>query len=176
MILRTQLLEAHSRHNADLIMAHVSSHPETLPELMACFFSDEVTVAQRAAQVVGDLGRAHPQWLQPWWPELVNATEEPVHNAIRRNVTRYFSELKMDLPLKLEQKLVNLCTDFVADPHQNVAIAAFSMTLVADRADRYPEQAQRLERVLVRLIPSRPPGFQNCGRKILKQLSKKSNG
>lgn len=152
-------------------MAHVQAHPESLPELMACFFSDEVTVAQRAAQVVGDIGRATPESLQPWWSAMADASADPVHQAIRRNVTRYFSELKLDLPKKLERKLVEDCIDFVADPNEGVAIAAFSMNIVADRAAKYPQHAQRLERVLVRLLPSRPPGFQNRARKVMKQLA-----
>jgi len=152
-------------------MAHVQAHPESLPELMACFFSDEVAVAQRAAQVVGDIGRASPESLKPWWSELADASANPVHQAIRRNVTRYFSELKLKLPKKVESQLVDDCINFVADPNEGVAIAAFSMNFVADRAAKYPQHAQRLERVLVRLLPSRPPGFQNRGRKVLKQLA-----
>ena len=98
MNLRKQLLVAYSRNNADIVMTHVQAHPESLPELMACFFSDEVTVAQRAAQVVGDIGRASPELLKPWWSEMVDASVNPVHQAIRRNTTRYFSELKLELP------------------------------------------------------------------------------
>ncbi len=170
MNLRKQLLVTNSRNNADVVMAHVRNHPESLSELMACFFSDEVVVAQRAAQVVGDIGRAAPESLAPWWSDMVDASSNPVHQSIRRNVTRYFSELELKLPKKLESKLVDNCIKFVADPNEGVAIAAFSMSFVADRAAQYPQHAQRLQRVLVRLLPGRPPGFQNRGRKVLKQL------
>lgn len=170
MSLRKQLLEAHSRANADLVQAHVTANPELLPELMACFFSDEVTVAQRASQVVGNLGRACPEMLEPYWSGMVDAAITPVHSAIRRSVTRYFSELKIDIPIKLEKLLVDHCTDFVADPNEDVAIGAFSMTFVADRAAQYPQHAERLEQALIRLIPTRSVGFQNRGRKVLRQL------
>ena len=172
MSLRRQLLVAHSRANADLVQAQVVANPELLLELMACFFSDEVVVAQRASQVVGNLGRAHPEWLEPYWSEMVTAAINPVHSALRRSVTRYFSELKIELPAKLEEELVNHCTNFVADPNEDVAIGAFSMTFVADRAAQYPQQAQRLEKALIRLVPSRSTGFQNRGRKVLKQLAR----
>ena len=65
---------------------------------------------------------------------MVDASAAPVHQAIRRNTTRYFSELKLELPKKLESKLIDDCTNFVADPNEGVAIAAFSMNFVADRA------------------------------------------
>ena len=172
MSLRKQLLEAHSRANSDLVQAHVVAHPESLPELMACFFSDEVIVAQRASQVVGNLGRACPDWLEPYWSEMVVAAINPVHSAVRRCVTRYFSELKIEIPAELEEQLVDHCTNFVADPNEDVAIGAFSMTFVADRATRYPQHAKRLEEALIKLIPKRSTGFQNRGRKVLKQLEK----
>ena len=173
MNIRQQLLNKNSRNNADFVQAHVVAHRESLVELMACFFSDEKVVAQRAAMVVGNLGRAEPACLKPWWSSMVDAAEDPVHQAVRRAVTRYFSELTLAVPEKLEARLVELLGTFVANPKENVAIAAFSMTFVADRAQRYPDAAQHLQRTLVRLIPAGSPGFQNRGRKILLQLEKK---
>ena len=123
--------------------------------------------------VVGNLGRAEPACLKPWWEAMVDAAEKPVHIAIRRAVTRYFSELSLTIPKNLEARLVELFVTFVADPKENVAISAFSMTFIADRAEHYPDAAQHLQRALVRLIPAGTPGFQNRGRKILQQLEKK---
>jgi hypothetical protein len=171
MNLRKQLLVANSRNNADVVMRYVQDHPASLNELMACFFSDELIVAQRAAQIVGDLGRACPESLRPWWAEIADASASPVHQAVRRNATRYFSELNLELPKELESKLIEDFIGFVADPNEGVAIAAFSMTFIANRAAHYPEHAARLKRVLVRLMPARSPGFQNRSRKVLKQLS-----
>ena len=66
MNIRQQLLQKNSRANADIVLNYVLGSPESVVELMVCFLSDEVTVAQRAAQVVGDLGRQNPESLEPW--------------------------------------------------------------------------------------------------------------
>ena len=172
MNIRTQLLIDHSRANADAVQCYVEQNPASLPELMACFFSDEVQVAQRAAMVVGNFGRSHPEQIEPWWQDLVNATEDPVHAAIPRAVIRYFSELKLQLPKSIESRLIDRCLQAVIDPEKKTATSAFAMKFITDRADRYPEQAKRLSAALIRLIPSGTPGFQNRGRKMLEQLKK----
>lgn len=170
MNIRTQLLSVHSRNNADAIQKYVEDNPDTLPELMACLGSDEVQVAQRASMVVGNFGRSNPEALEPWWEDLLAATIDPIHNAITRAVIRYFSELDSKLPKDLESRLIDRCLQAVLAPNQQTAISAFAMTFITDRAAQYPEQAKRLNAALIRLIPGGSPGFQNRGRKMLKQL------
>lgn len=170
MNIRSQLLSNHSRANADLIQRFVEDNPESLTELMACFFSDEVKVAQRAAMTVGNFGRSHPDLLKPWWDDLATAADDPIHAAIARAVVRYFSELPLTLPASLESRLIQRCVKAVIDPKEKTATSAFAMKFVTDRAARYPEQAKRLNAALIRLIPSGTPGFQNRGRKMIEQL------
>lgn len=170
MNIRTQLLNVHSRQNADVVQRYVEQHSESLPELIACLGSDEVKVAQRAAMVVGNFGRANPEALEPWWEDLLTAADDQVHNAIGRAVVRYFSELDMKLPTDLEARLVDSCLRAVLDPAEKTATSAFAMKFITDRAANYPEQARRLNAALIRLIPSGSPGFQNRGRKMLEQL------
>ena len=170
MNIRSQLLNAHSRTNADLIQAHVEQNPDSLAELMACLLSDEAQISQRSAMVVGNYGRSHPEDLTPWWEDLVGAIESPLNAAIPRAVIRYFSELDLPLPDSLESRLIERCVKAVTDPQEKTATSAFAMTFVAQRAAVYPESARRLNAALIRLIPSGSPGFQNRGRKTLALL------
>lgn len=178
MNIRNQLRRAHSRANADLVAGYVlesetnrdANADERIVELMTCFLSEEVVVAQRAAQVVGLVGREAPRLLIPWFAELVDAAANPVHEAIRRNAIRYFSETKLPLPRKLEASLIELCNQFVADENVHTAIAAFSMQLVADRAADYPDAAQKLKQGLRQRLPNASAGFQNRAKKILSNL------
>lgn len=109
MIVREQLLVANSRANADRVLAMVRGDPELLVQLMVCFLGDEVRVAQRAAQVVGDFGRRDPDLLLPWLSDIVDAIENPIHQAIRRNGVRFFSELAEPLPVDMEKRLIRTC-------------------------------------------------------------------
>jgi hypothetical protein len=138
---------------------------------MACFLGEEKIVAQRSAQVVGNLGRAQPEMLRPWWSEMADACEAPIHDAIRRNAARYFSELEIQLPKPLEKLLVKIFTEWAMDPDLPVGIAVFAMQFVADRAKRFPEEAETIKTVIISRLPNGTPGFCNRGNKILKQLA-----
>lgn len=172
MIIRQQLLKKHSRENADFIEDYVVRTPGAVVELMVCFLGDETKVAQRSSQVVGNLGRHHPEMLLPWWEEIVDAGEDPVHIAIRRNVTRYFCELELPIPKKLEARIVESFTKWSTDPEVPVAVAVFAMQFVADRHDRFPKHAKAIKLEIESRMESdsATPGFCNRGKKILKQL------
>lgn len=166
MSIRLQLLQTNSSDKANRFEEQILRNRELLPELMACFFSDEVIVAQRAAFVVGHIGRKEPELFVPRLAEIVDAVEKPVHQAIRRNGVRYFAELDGDLiPAILEQRMVALCGEKVP-----TAIGAFSMQFVAERAELYPEAATKLCSDLRKRMPRASPGFQNRARKVLAKL------
>lgn len=171
MSIRLQLLQTNSSDKANRFEEQILRNRELLPELMACFFSDEVIVAQRAAFVVGHIGRKEPELFVPWLAEIVDAVEKPVHQAIRRNGVRYFAELDGDLiPAILEQRMVALCGEYVGDEKVPTAIGAFSMQFVAERAELYPEAATKLCSDLRKRMPRASPGFQNRARKVLAKL------
>lgn len=167
---RHELLLEHSRANADRIVGLVADDESLLVELMVCLFSDEVTVAQRAAFAVGIYGREYPARLLPWLEDLVGAIANPVHQAIRRCGVRYMSELTEPIPKSLEKRMIGLCVGFVADPETETAIGAFAMQFVADRSERYPAAAKTLIRDLKKRFPSASAGFQNRAGKLLKKL------
>ena len=172
MNIRQQLLKRNSRANADVVIAHVTRNPEAIVELMVCFLSDEVQVAQRASQVVGDIGRRNPELLKPWWDEMLQAAQQPIHDAIRRNVARYFSELDLTLPAKLERSLLQLFTEWACEAETPVAITVFSMQFVADRADRFPDESCRIKAMILSRInsDSASAGFRCRGKQVLQQL------
>lgn len=171
MNIRQQLLKKHSRENADLVEAHVVRTPGAIVELMVCFLGEEVKVAQRSSQVVGNLGRHHPEMLQPWWEDMMEAGVEPVHIAIRRNLARYFCELELPIPEKLESQIASAFTTWATDTDVPVAVAVFAMQFVADRHKTYPKLAKRIQQEIESRMDSGSPGFCNRGRKILKQMS-----
>jgi len=170
MNVRQQLLRKNSRANANIVLGYVAQTPNGLIEVMGCFLSDEVKVAQRAAQVVGDWGRIQPQSLQPYWAAMLQAAEAPVHDAICRNVSRYFSELELTLPTDLERSLVKLMASWSIDLATPVATTVFSMRFIANRADRYPVEANLVKTQIESRISTGSTGFKNAGKKILKQL------
>lgn len=170
MRIRQELLQKYSRANLDRVVSMVVDDEELAVELMVCMFGEELKLAQRAAHAVGLLGREEPEKLIPWFEELVDAIENPIHQSLRRCGVRYFSELKTEIPLALETRLIGLCMKFLADPKTEVAIAVFAMQFVADRVDAYPASRGKLIKCLKSGIPSGTAGYCNRAQKVLKQL------
>ena len=159
MNIRQQLLKRHSRENADFIEDHVVRTPGAIVELMVCFLGDETKVAQRSSQVVGNLGRNHPEMLQPWWEEMIDAGDTPIHIAIRRNVARYFSELELPIPAPLEKRIADSFTQWSTDSNVPVAVAVLPCSLLPIGTKSFPRTPSRSKRKFNRawnLIPRRP--------------------
>ena len=170
MSIREELLVDHSRAVADHVAALALNDEERLVELMVCMFCDDVDVAQRAAHAVGILGRQDPSKLIPWFVEMANAMEYPIHQSLRRCGVRYYSEYRNRLPRRLEKRLIDLCLRFLADAQTETAIGVFAMQFVADRVATYPYVREKLIEHLQARLPVASTGYRNRAPKVLKQL------
>lgn len=173
MHIPTQLLVAHSRANADLVLNYVLEDKARVAKLMDAFLGPEYRVVQRSAMVVGDLGRKHPAWLQPWHGRMIAAANDPAaHDSVRRNVMRYFSELPItDIGEEDEGYLVDLAFRLLANQDMAVAIRVFAMQIVYNYVERYPEIADELAGIIeLTIAEGTTPGFRSRGGKILKKL------
>lgn len=139
---------------------------------MGVFLGEEYRLVQRSAMVVGDLGRAQPGWLQPWHAKMIAAAAAPRHDAVRRNVMRYFSELDLKyIGAEEEGYLVDLAFRLTADQEAPVAIRVFSMQIVANYVAKYPELKEELVGIIeLTIAEGTTPGFRSRGKKILKQF------
>lgn len=162
------LARAHSRENADRILAHLLADRRRVPDLIRIFLGEEVTLVQRAAMVVGDLGRKKPNWLMPWQSALIGAAAHPLHPAVSRNVMRYFSELAPSCVVETaEGPLLDLAFTLSAAPQTPVGIRVFAWQVVANFALRYPElRSELLGIIALTLAEDASPGLQSRGRKI----------
>ena len=175
MDIAAQLLTAHSRGNANLVLNYVLADAARVPELMQAFLEGEYRVVQRAAMVVGDLGRVKPLWLEPWHGRMITAADHPeAHDAVRRNVMRYFSELSIEqIGPDDEGRLVDLAFRLLADQQAAVAIRVFAMQIIYNYVARYPVLADELAGIIeLTLAEGTTPGFRSRGRKILGWLER----
>ncbi|MCA9193863.1 MAG: hypothetical protein KDB03_18960 [Planctomycetales bacterium] len=170
MSIREVLQIGNSRAVADRVVTMALADEERLVELMVCMFGNDVRLAQRAAHAVGLIGREEPLVLTPWFNDLVNAIEDPIHQSLRRCGVRYFSELKSGIPKALEKRLIHLCMKLLADRKSEIAISAFAMQFVADRVAQYPSVREELILCLQTGLFGGSTGYCNRARKVLRQI------
>lgn len=167
-----QLLTAHSRANADLVLQYVLAEEVRVPELMGAFLSTEYRVVQRAAMVVGHLGRERPDWLQPYHACMIATAEAYPHPSVPRNVLRYFSELPLaDVAEEDQGPLLDLAFRLTESQTEPVAIRVFAMTVVANFCKIHPELKDELRGIIeLTIAEGTTPGFRSRGGRILREL------
>ena len=172
MDIRAQILSAHSRANADLVLNYVLDDKGRVKPLMKLFLGEEYRVAQRLAMVVGDLGRFRPAWLHPWHEPMIAAANAPLHDSVKRNVLRYFSELPLGaVGEEQEGELLDVAFRLFESPLEAVAIRVYGMQIVANYAEHFPELKDELRAVIeITIAEGATPGFRSRGQKILKRL------
>lgn len=167
-----QLLTAHSRANADLVLNYLLEDESRTVGLMDAFLSDEYRVVQRSAMVVGDLGRVRPEWLRPYHARMIAVAAAYPHPSVPRNVMRFFSELSLVEVVEEDQgPLLDLAFRLTESQTEPVAIRVFAMTVVANFCRIYPELKDELRGIIeFTIAEGTTPGFRSRGRKILREL------
>jgi hypothetical protein len=174
MNISEQLLTAHSRANADLVLHYVLEDEARVADLMEAFLAGEYQVVQRSAMVVGNLGRVRPLWLQPYHGRMIAAADTFPHPSVPRNVLRYFSELPLAEVTEDDQgPLLDLAFRLTESQAEPVAIRVFAMTVAANFCAFHRELRDELRGIIERTIAEgTTPGFRSRGGKILRRLGR----
>ncbi len=169
MDIRAELLREHSKEVADKIAHWVGTDEQRVDELMQLFLNDEYRIVQRAAYAVSKVVDKHPQLLNPYFDIMVAyMQDEHQHIAVKRNVLRIIQDA--DIPEDLHGELMNICFEMLADVNEPVAIRVFSMSVLDNLSQYYPEIRQELHAILEEQLElGCSAGFRSRARKILKK-------
>src|SRR5690606_8003813 len=129
--------------------------------------SGERRIAQRAAWSVSYCAEKFPELIYPYCSEMVDYLQTPgIHDSIKRNILRIFQDI--DIPVALEESLLELCFGYLMDRKEAVAIRVFAMQVLANLSKKYPEIKNELRILIEDELPYAKPAFVSRGRKILK--------
>jgi hypothetical protein len=146
-----------------------------MDELLHLFTTDEYRVVQRAAWPIGLLAEAQPQLLQKHLPLLVSLLRKPsLHNAVRRNITRILQYLQ--IPEELKGEVMDACFSFICDVQEKAAVKAFSLTILEQLSEEYPEILPEIITVIEECWEYETAAFHSRAKKILKKSKKLLDG
>ena len=147
MDIRKQLLKEHSKENTNVIVDYVAEEQKRFDKLMNLFLNDEYRVTQRAAWVVGKIGRFHYPRLKKHLPAMVSNLRKPsLHDSIKRNTVRVLQET--EIPESLWGEAADICFGYLASRSEAVAIKCFAMTVLLKITLKVPELKHEL-RILI---------------------------
>lgn len=147
MNLREQILSEHSKSNALLIRDWIGHNPHRFESLMLLFLNDNHRVVQRCAWVLSLCADKNPELIVPYIDEMLAVCSKPnVHVAVRRNVTRIFQNFP--IPQNQHEALMNLCFECLMNPNETVAVRCFSMEILCNLSQVYPELKNELVNII----------------------------
>jgi len=169
MHLENQLLKEHTRTNCMVIVKWVGSSQERFDELFKLFMTGTDRVIQRSAWPLSYAVQKHPQLIKPHLTALIRQMEKnDLPPAVRRNAMRLLQDV--DVPPRLQGKLMNCCFNYICDPKEKAAVKAFSLTVLERMAKQYPDISGELRSIIEERWDQETAAFRSRGRKILAGL------
>jgi len=171
MNIREELLkqQIHFKKHAITITEHAILTNENFKELIDCFLSDNVRVAQRAAWSVSWAAQKRPELVQPYAGVLISQVKRTdVHNAVIRNSLRILEDL--DIPEEFHGEVMDACFQFLQKRDTAIAIKAFALTVLFNLSKIYPDIKNELRVIIEENMDYETAAYKSRGRKILAKL------
>ena len=171
MNIREELLkyQIQSKEQVLRIAEFAASSEENFTELMDCFLSSNVKLAQRAAWSVSWAAIKNPVIVRPHVGVLVNQlTKTDIHNAVIRNSIRILQDL--EIPAAFHGELLSACFDFIQKRNTPIAIKAFSLNVLFNLSKIYPEIRNELRMIILQNIDYETAAFKSRAKKILAKI------
>ena len=167
MDLRETILAEHSKANCNKIVNWVGNSQQRFDELFDLFLNSEYRVNQRAAWPVSYSVIDHPQFIKKHFSKLIKNLHKPgIHDSVKRNSVRLLQHI--DIPKKIHGEVMDLCFHYVSSPSEPVAIKAFSLTILQNLSQEYPEIKNELKLIIEDRWPHETAAFRSRAKKFLK--------
>ncbi len=169
MNLRNQILKEHTKENCQKMVDWVGGNPGRFKELFDLFLDDQYRVTQRAAQPVSHCLIAHPGLLKSNFEKLITNLQKPaIPDSIKRNTLRLLQSVC--IPQKYEGTVMNICFNYVQSPKEAVAIKAYSLTILGNLAEKYPEISPEIKLLAEDQMSHQTAAFKSRAKKLLKRF------
>ncbi|TLU99130.1 hypothetical protein [Dyadobacter luticola] len=174
MNIQTSLLTgpAHAKIFANQIADYACTSPETFHELVECFLSKDNRLSQRAARSLSIAAIKRPEYIEPYIEMLVGQLKRTdAHDAILRNITRILEQI--NIPEKFHGDVMDTCFKFIRKRQTAIAIRAYSLTILFNLSNIYPEIKDELRYAIEESMAYEKPAILSRGRKILASFKEK---
>jgi len=160
MDLRNAILEEHSKKQCTKIVEWVGNNQEKFDELFHLFLNGEYRITQRAAWPLSYCVIKYPGLMNNSYEKLISNLKKPnLHDSIKRNTVRLLQAV--DIPVKYEGAVMEICFKYLESPNEAVAIKAFSITVLGKLAKKYPEIIPEIKLMIEEQLPHQSAAFKN---------------
>lgn len=169
MNLREEILREHSKAQTMRIANWIGNDPKRFARLATLFLEGEYRITQRAAWVISHCADSYPNLIIPHLGDFLGLAENPPHVAVKRNVLRVMTLIK--IPEDLEGNAYDLCYSLARQSKEDVAVRCHAMTILTTLALKYPELKVEVCDIISSLRDHDSPGLRSRSKKLTKMLS-----
>ena len=167
MDLRQTILAEHSKANCNKIVKWVGNSQKRFAELFNLFLNSEYRVNQRAAWPLSYCVIDHPELISPHLAKLVKNLHNPgIHDSIKRNTVRLLQYI--DIPKKFHGEIMDICLRYISSPGEPAAIKAFSLSILQNLSQQYPEIKNEVKLIIEERWPYETAAFHSRAKKFMK--------
>ncbi|GGF36072.1 hypothetical protein [Echinicola rosea] len=169
MDIKAELKKGHSRELANGIVSYIGEDPERFRELMEVFAAGPYRITQRASWPMALAVEKHPPLLAPYYDAVISMLAKPnIIAGIKRNILRVLQY--QEVPSEFEGEVLDVTFRLLEDTGEPIAIRVFSMQVVYNLSERYPEIKPELKAIIESSMPYASAGFKSRASKILPKL------
>jgi hypothetical protein len=157
--------------NSEEVVQTVSKNPALFEELFSGLLADDPVVRMRAADAIEKITRARPELLQPWKNMLLSTASAFKEKELRWHVAQLIPRLRLT---GTERKLAEqILMDYLEDGSS--IVKTFSMQALVELAAGDEQRLTQLTPLIERLARTGTAAMRSRGRKLLKQLRRRSS-
>ena len=165
MDIQQELAREHSKAHTLYIADRINNDTDQFAVLMSFYLGEDKLLAQRAAWVFTHCVESYPHLALPYIDPLIDILDLPVHDALKRNALRSFEFVK--IPEPFHGRLIDVCFRIVMDRKEAAANRAFSITILDQLTQHYPDLRHELIEVLEMEFDQSTAAFKSRARKVL---------
>lgn len=159
-----------SKENMAGSAAWVLVHAGEFKGLVEIALANKKVLSMRAAAIVERVTREKENWIRPWTEEIISKLDTFSHPGQKRNFLKIFTRMSFnEAELGL---LLDYCFRAMISPKESIAVQAYSMEIIFNALNIYPELVPEYKLMLENGMPFSSKGWQARARNYLSKLSK----
>lgn len=168
MDLPARLQHRFDRETMMQIVDYVTDNIDRFKELINLLLTGSKKVSEGSSWPLSYCVERCPDWIYPHIGKVLRFMEESDPTAgTRRNVMRALQFVV--IPKRFHARTIDLAFRLLKSSAEPVAVKVFSMTVLAQLAEEYPDLKRELMLVIEEQLPHSSAGFRSRARKILAQ-------
>lgn len=166
------LLVDSSKITADMAVFTIGKDPILFKKVLDFALEDKDVFAQRASRVVQLCTVKFPHLIKPHLNEIITSLPGFQNGGLKRNILRLLSQRTNEFSEEQQGILLDVCYKFIMNSDEKPAIKVYSMDILYDISNQYPDLKKELISCIENQMPTASAGIKSRSKKMLKRLYK----